>query len=1020
MTPIEIDVSEIETLVELSESGVLGELEINLEPIPGILADCPLRYAAYEQTGSDYEFECKVSFVLEENPTGDPTEELEIRVSIDIKPTNKEYSGSIAIPISEGNTLNFAAQFKDKDGKSYSIAKADIADSTTVTLPEVINSISESLGGFIPTELEIDVAGNALLVVSQLDKPSPTHKKKYILSFGSNSQIDMELIPLLQGQFLPEFTPANINLEFLVALDQFSASEVKTINGLLEENKYPVLIKKKGSSTQELRKGASISGHIGFGEAYHHTLFLPLTGTPSLPPHTGSPRRSLTSSAQPTQASSSNQESRITYGDNGIWLNIEKSCGPVYFNKIGLQYRNNEIHFAPEIALKFRTFSFFLNEVSVGSPLTEFDPSFNLDGFELEYQSGSIEIGGAFLRSHKEGYDEYAGMALLKLSFGKKSLLNMGLSAIAAYADKDSDPSFFLYAVLDFPMGGLPFLFFTGASAGFGYNYSLYVPPIEEISQFPLVTEAIAGQYNWKSNDISETVSSQLETLEDYIAVATGAGFLALGIKFTSFKLLDCFGLLTVAIDNAFEMNLIGNASLFVPSATEKVRLINMEMFMKTTFSTKEGLVSMEAQLAEGSYIFSKTCHLTGGYAAYIWFAGEHEGDFVISLGGYHPDFKRPSHYPVVPRVGCNWKLGPMSIKGEIYVALCAHAVMAGGSWGCEFRAGPAYASFSVYADFLIGWKPYYYDIRIGINARAGFSFLGPLQVGTDLRMWGPDFGGYAWIHVFLFSFEIKWGDQSALSPKAINWDEFQDSFLPTNEEVCNIAVNQGLVKEIKDANDQVGIAIVNPKEFEILTDSLIPVKTATQGENGTAVATAVNANTEFGIHPMAVKGEHLTSTYKVIVTLDPNGDNTDVTSSFKLEPVTKRFPSNVWGQPDEEESSQKVVKQPDTNDDQFVENTLSGFRLVPKEQPKAGITDDIEAVKLQYDVNPVPGAYAWNNIVAFTGSSTEDDRDTIRESVESNTERNSLLTALGFDPSTDVTVTDSVAEELVIVPQVQ
>ncbi|NEO79492.1 DUF6603 domain-containing protein [Moorena sp. SIO4G3] len=827
--------------------------------------------------------------------------------------------------------------------------------------------------------------------------------------------INLSNLPLV-GDLLPKDQVVGIeNLQIVVASQNLNEQEVLDLNSLLPS---PAAIEFYYTS-EGINKGLSIAASLVVGAVYQETLFLPVVdrSSPSKPPSPTKPggNRSRVTTTSEISETTPGKKSPITVADNAVWLKMERAFGPVYFNKVGLQYRNGEIHFAPEIALIFRTFSFFLNEVSVGSPLTDFTPSFYLDGFELEYQSGAIEIGGAFLRSHKGGYDEYAGMALLKLSFGKKSLLNIGLSAIAAYADKEPDPSFFLYAVLDCPLGGLPFLFFTGASAGFGYNYSLRVPPIEEISQFPLVSEAIEGNYKWKSNDISSTVSSQLEELNNYIAVAAGAGFLAVGIKFTSFKLLDCFGLLTVAVDNAFEMNLIGSASLIVPAATNKAHLIHMEMLMKTTFSTKEGVLSIEAQLAEGSYIFSKSCHLTGGYAAYIWFAGEHEGDFVISLGGYHPDFQRPSHYPVVPRVGCNWKLGPMSIKGEIYVALCAHAVMAGGDWGCEFRAGPAYASYRVYADFLISWKPYYYDISLGINARAGFGFLGPLQVGTDLRMWGPDFGGFAKIHVFLFSFNIEWGDQSAQSPEAIDWNEFQQSFLPADTEVCNITVNEGLVKEIKKQENQEGIAIVNPKEFEILTDSFIPFKTATQG-NRSATVEIGETNTAFGIHPMAVKGEELTSSYNVTITLDGDDVTTDM---FALEPVTKRFPSNVWGQPDEEESNQKVVKQPGINDPQFVENTLSGFRIVPAVQPPVGKTEDIEAVKLQYDVNPVPGAYAWNDIDPFLRRSNEQGRERIEHSVVSNPERDSILSALGFDPDTDVNVTGSVADEFVIVPQV-
>jgi hypothetical protein len=48
---------------------------------------------------------------------------------------------------------------------------------------------------------------------------------------------------------------------------------------------------------------------------------------------------------------------------------------------------------------------------------------------------------------------------------------------------------------------------------------------------------------------------------------------------------------------------------------------------------------------------------------------------------GYHPRFKVPAHYPRVPRLGFNWRIGDtVVIKGQPYFALCAHAVMAGGA----------------------------------------------------------------------------------------------------------------------------------------------------------------------------------------------------------------------------------------------------------------------------------------------------------------------------------------------------
>ncbi len=44
-----------------------------------------------------------------------------------------------------------------------------------------------------------------------------------------------------------------------------------------------------------------------------------------------------------------------------------------------------------------------------------------------------------------------------------------------------------------------------------------------------------------------------------------GQYFLALGVKFTSFKMVDSFALITVSFGNDFEVDLLGLSTLIVP-----------------------------------------------------------------------------------------------------------------------------------------------------------------------------------------------------------------------------------------------------------------------------------------------------------------------------------------------------------------------------------------------------------------------------------------------------------------------
>src|SRR4030095_8270489 len=90
--------------------------------------------------------------------------------------------------------------------------------------------------------------------------------------------------------------------------------------------------------------------------------------------------------------------------------------------------------------------------------------------------------------------------------------------------------------------------------------------------------------------------------------------------------------------------------------------------------------------------------------------------------GADAPACAPPPEFPVVPRLGFHWAVSDaVVIKGESYFALTSSCVMAGGRLEIAYRKGGIYASFTAYADFLIAWDPFHYDVRIGVSVTAGF-----------------------------------------------------------------------------------------------------------------------------------------------------------------------------------------------------------------------------------------------------------------------------------------------------------
>ncbi|MFN6501334.1 MAG: DUF6603 domain-containing protein [Nostoc sp. DedQUE01] len=1004
MTAIIIDVDEYQNLVEANQ--YLAEtVGIGIDPIPDILNDCPLRYAEYTQDGTGYTVICNLWFILAEDGDGEPTKELEASINIEVKtsPQQKLYSGTLSYPLEGEKSLAFDLQFKDSGTSSILVATSAITES----FPLVdFGGALPGLDGVIPEELAIGTNYHALIVMT---KSGSTLVRKFLLGFGLNASnnlgIDLSQLPLIGTQFPPGETGNNLSIQLLIATQNFTQAELKPINQLLVDLTAPIQIKPPTTASQQLTKGVSIAAYLELAGAYKQSWFVPLvkrtgTGVRSLR-EVGNYRLIASTRSTP-------EESPITFAENGAWLKVQRSFGPVHIEKIGLLYKDGEIRLVPEATLQVSQFLLSLNALSVRASLNDLVPYFKLEGFGLEYISDNLEISGAFARIEKDDYDEYLGIATLGMKAKAKAL---SLSAVGSYANYEGQPAFFLYLAVDYPLGGPPFFFVTGLSGGFGYNRSLTVPPLEEIPAFPLVSQAVNGVGSINFDDPGASIGAQLKSIEKYIKLSPGSGFLAIGVKFTSFKLLDSFGLLTVAInEDKFEVNLIGNSRLVVPAKESGLDPVaQAEIILHARFAPNEGILSVRAQLTPASYILSGLCQLTGGFAFCIWYAGEHDGDFVITLGGYHPAFKVPPHYPQVPRLGYKWQIdGNTSITGEAYFALCSHAVMAGGRLSFDYDDGWAWASLSVGADFLICWKPYYYDIRAYINISAGISFVSG-SLGVDLHLWGPELGGTFEIDFWIASVTARFGDQGSRDPLPIIWNDFRSSFLPPDDEICSIAATEGLVKQLKRGEEE--IWIVNPQQFELVTDAFIPSKKAIAGgqEKGSGAV--------FGISPMGIKTtDQLETEHRVTITR--NGSSLE--EQFTFTPVTKNAPTALWGEPRLTDKGR--LKLPETNGQRFIDNTLSGFRIVPAPEPNPADTEDINIAELQYDTTLFEEPYLWETLPPFGAITAEDEerRKKIRDTVASNTNRNTILNALGFDVAEMVNVDAAIADAFVFAPQVK
>lgn len=970
------------------------------EKLPPAIADLTIEDLglSFNAKTRDFSFTCKAQFPVDSNA------KVAITVTITITPIEKKFGGLIEIKVATlKDPLKFKLEFlgEKAGGETSALFVAAYAGGKqNLNIGDLIRAVAQDQPDWTHALDSISIEmKDALFAFSKTGE-----EKKFLFGLDIGADINLAQLPLVGKEFPPDRTVGINDLQILVASKPFSAAEVKKLNGLIPAGvtKLPDISQNAGdrngslgdATTIALKQGLNVGATLKLGDTTRN-LSLPVVAGGS-PQTTGSPAATST-----TQA--------VTTTDNASWFKIQKSLGPVHFERVGVQYKDAAVWFLLDASLAAVGLTLSLDGLSIGSPINKFEPRFDLRGLGIDYRNDAFEIGGAFLKIADK---EYAGAAVIKAK-------QLTLSALGMYKEMaDGHPSVFVYAVLDYPIGGPAFFFVTGLAAGFGYSRALKIPTIDKVASFSLVENARKGA------GMPENIGAELQKLANDITPAAGENFLAIGVKFTSFKIVESFALLTVSFGSHFEINLLGLSTLVAPAnaGANIPPVAEAQLALKATFQPDKGFLGVQAQLTPNSYLLSKDCHLTGGFAFYSWFAGsEHDGDFVLTLGGYHPHFRVPEHYPTVPRLGFNWQVSPeLSLKGDAYFALTASALMAGGHLEANWRSGSVHAWFKLGVDFLIAWKPYHYEIAayVEMGVEVTFEFFGTqhisVHVGADLSIWGPEFSGEATIHLWIISFTVKFGAAASHKPQPIEWPEFKTSFLPADKDVCAITVTGGMIG--KDSQDAVDLGVINPKHFSLATNSVVPFTTAQYALKDKKQTISLSRSPgRFGIASMAVAATDLTSTQTITI----KREGAVVSGEFDYTPIFKKVPTGLWGE----------SLTPEVNGKQFVENALSGFEIRPKTSSKlqpGSETAAIERGKLQADGFSLAGEFRWESVKTFTAATFDSEqkrRDELRKTLATGAAgRNAILAALGFTPDDlgKIALSAAQADDFLIAPQIE
>jgi len=223
---------------------------------------------------------------------------------------------------------------------------------------------------------------------------------------------------------------------------------------------------------------------------------------------------------------------------------------------------------------------------------------------------------------------------------------------------------------------------------------------------------------------------------------------------------------------------LLGSIGIYLPykpvTSKDKV-LTELHIDILGDFNFAEEYIRIDGRLRDSHIV---GIPITGGFAFLL--SWDKQPQFLMSVGGYHPKYKKPERFPEIPRLSAIIKRGKnLTLTCEAYLAITSNSFQVG--WRADILMKYKGATVTGYYGFnaLIYFKPFYFEADIGMGVLV--KYKGKKLAGVDLHFMlsGPKpwtVKGRAKIRVlgikFKIKFHVSWGGKQKPVPQIKTIDE--------------------------------------------------------------------------------------------------------------------------------------------------------------------------------------------------------------------------------------------------------
>ena len=393
-------------------------------------------------------------------------------------------------------------------------------------------------------------------------------------------------------------------------------------------------------------------------------------------------------------------------------------------------------------------------------------------GAALSIDSELIK-GGGFLELDFDNY-RYAGVLDFKLDLKKRSI---GLVAVGLINTRlpNGEKGFSMLiniSVIFSPVFPLAFGFKLIAVGGLiGIHRTMKVDVLRERIQNGAI-KSIMFPENVIQN-ASQIISDLREVFPPQKKHYVVAPFFKIGYGTPTLLEID----IGILFEFPFKGRLIllGSLAIYLPDKDAKKRLGEIHVDIFGDFNFAASYILVEGRLRASKLV---EITLTGGFAFMLDWGSNPQ--FLLSIGGFHPRYKKPARFPEIPRITALIKKGDdIRLSCESYQAITSNSFQFGLNAELVINKGHARVYGFLGFNALFQFDPFYFetDIRISVE----ISYRGRSFFGVDLVfvLSGPEpwnAQGYAKIKVLFFSLKIKfnvsWGGEQKVVHEVIKTDD--------------------------------------------------------------------------------------------------------------------------------------------------------------------------------------------------------------------------------------------------------